>query len=551
MGLLYPRGEQSPPGVGQSSRLGDTRLLVSHVAVTRKGAKLSAMFVGRSRSALSRSFSLWLVFVGLLTSLAACSGGVQAPVVTLPPSTAQPPSTTTTAVPPAQILTGDLADAVEVTPDDDLGTLVADAPENTTFVLTAGTHRMRSVEPKDGMSFIGTPGAVMSGAVVLGGFQRDGDFWRVDGIQLSAATGGSCVTGYDGCVFSEDLFMDNVMLWQVTDLADLDEGRWYWDGDSIYVANDPTTRRVELSVTPFAFLGGADDVTIQDLVIENYATPSQHGAIQAQELGDGDRGQNWLISNVEVSGAHAVGIRTGDGTRVSGVYVHHNGQLGISVSGGTDVLVEDSEIAYNNIAGFDWAWEGGGLKATRTDGLVVRSTLSHNNEGPGLWTDIDAADTRYEDNTVLDNAAAGIFHEISGSAVITGNTVEGNGHSKPEWLWGAGILIAASRDVEVSDNRVAGNADGIAGIQQERGDGPFGQRLLLNITVHDNVIEMDEGQTGVVDDSGKDEIFDDGNIVFNANTYVGVSGRRFAWHGRSLDKDAWMAVGQDTDSVWE
>lgn len=457
---------------------------------------------------------------------------------------------TPTAVP--DTLPGDLADAVIVTPADDLGAMVADAEENTTFVLTAGIHRLRSVEPKNGMRFIGSPGAVMSGAVVLDGFQREGKFWRLDGIDLAdAAGGGACIDGYEGCFHTQDLFMDSVMLWQVTDLSDLDSGRWYGDGDSIYVANDPATRRVELSVTELAFIGSADDVTISDLTIEKYATPAQLGTVQAQELDDGARGRRWVISNVDVSGSHGAGIRTGDETLVTGAYVHHNGQLGIAVSGGTGVVIEDSEIAFNNIAGFDWTWEGGGLKATRTDGLVVRSTSSHDNDGPGLWTDIDAVNTLYEDNTVTDNTAAGIFHEISGAAVIRGNTVQGNGFGKPEWLWGAGILIAASSDVEVYDNEVVGNADGIAGIQQERGEGPFGPRLLERVSVHDNTIEMDGGQTGVVTDSGNVAIFVDGNIVFDSNTYIGVSGRRFAWQGQSLDRNGWIAVGQDKNSVWQ
>ena len=273
--------------------------------------------------------------------------------------------------------------------------------------------------------------------------------------------------------------------------------------------------------------------------------------MQAQTAGDnGERGRNWVIRNVEVVGSHGAGIRTGDATVLSNVYVHHNGQMGIAVSGGTDVTVEDSEIAFNNIAGFEWGWEGGGLKATRTDGLVVRNNYSHDNNGPGLWTDIDAENTLYEGNLVVDNTAAGIFHEISGSATIRNNTVTGNGFGKPEWLWGAGILIAASADVEVYGNVVRGNADGIAGIQQERGNGPAGPHLLRNVQVYGNIIEMSEGQTGVVDDTGSGGVFTDRGIEFSGNTYVALEGRRFAWNGRSLDREGWLAAGQDADAEW-
>jgi parallel beta-helix repeat protein len=518
------------------------------VAENGSGAKLIAMFGGWPRSDARRGAFLFRLTLAVLAMvLSSCSHVAQVPVVTLPPETTEPPVTSSTEI--AEILP-DGEDSVVVTPEDDFANLVVGSPESTTFVLTPGTHRMVSIEPKDGMTFIGLPGAVMSGARLLDGFQADGKYWRRDGIELLPAAGDGCVSGYEGCLFAQDLFMDSVMLWQVTDLKDLDEGRWFWDGDAIYVANDPTARRVELSVEPYAFLGSADDVTIRDLVVEKYATPAQLGAVQAQDLGDGRRGQRWTISNVEVTGSHGVGIRTGDETVVTGSNVHHNGQLGIAVSGGTDVLIEDTEIAFNNIAGFDWTWEGGGLKATRTHDLVVRNCYSHDNDGPGLWTDIDAIDTLYEDNTVENNSAPGILHEISAAAVIRGNTAEGNGFGKPEWLWGAGILISASHDVEIYDNMVVGNADGIAGIQQERGEGPYGPYVLGNIAVHDNVIEMGGGQTGVVTDSCNVEIFVDGNIVFSSNTYVDVSGRRFAWEGQLLDREGWLTTGQDPDAVW-
>jgi parallel beta-helix repeat protein len=491
----------------------------------------------------------------LLVVSGACSGsGESVPEVTLPEITLGPP---TTAVPvPTDTITsstdapGGIAAEV-VNPGDDLSALVDAAAAGTAFLLAPGTHRLHSVTPKDGMSFTGSPGAVMSGAMVLEGFRQEDSFWQLSGPEMTGATHGNCITDYSGCALSQDLFMDDVMLWQVTAIEDLEEGRWFWDGDNIYVANDPSSRRVELSVAAHAFVGAADDVTIADLRIEKYATPAQQGTVQAQALDESERGQRWIIDNVEVSGSHGVGIRTGDSTTVRGVSVHHNGQLGISVSGGTDVVVEDSEIAFNNIAGFDWNWEGGGLKATRTAGLIVRNNHSHHNDGPGLWTDIDAMDTLYDGNIVLDNTAAGIFHEISGPAVIRGNTIERNGFGKPEWLWGGGILIAASSDVEIYDNRVIDNADGITGVQQERGDGPLGPYYLQNVFVHHNTIRMETGQTGVVDDTGSAAVFTERNIVFSSNTYVDVSGRRFAWEGRSLDRNGWLAVGQDEGAQWE
>ena len=137
--------------------------------------------------------------------------------------------------------------------------------------------------------------------------------------------------------------------------------------------------------------------------------------------------------------------------------VHHNGQLGITAAGSIDLLIETSEIAYNNLAGFKWEWEAGGVKVTNTLNAVFRGNNVHHNTGPGLWADIDAIDTVFEENRVLHNTGPGIFHEISRGAVIRDNTVEGNGFDHSRWLWGAGILVAGSSDVEVYNNVVTGN----------------------------------------------------------------------------------------------
>jgi parallel beta-helix repeat protein len=338
----------------------------------------------------------------------------------------------------------------------------------------------------------------------------------------------------------------------VTDREDLGPGRWMWDDDdTIRVADDPTGRRIELGMTAHAFVGDASDVTIRGLVVEKYATSAQSGAIQAQQPGDGERGIGWLIEDVEVRLNHAAGIRTGDETIVRNTVMHHNGQMGLAVSGGTDVLIEDSEIAHNNIAGFRWGWEAGGMKATRTLRLTVRGVYSHDNMGPGLWTDIDARDTVYEGNTVQDNTGPGIFHEISYDAVIADNVVERNGFDNPDWLWGAGILVAASSGVEVHSNIVTGNADGIAGIQQDRGEGAYGPRIVSDLWVHDNEISVAEGgHTGVVQDVDDNRIFDERNNRFDNNTYIGVAGDAYAWNNRFIGRQQWVRSGQDANGVW-
>ncbi len=113
--------------------------------------------------------------------------------------------------------------------------------------------------------------------------------------------------------------------------------------------------------------------------------------------------------------------------------IHHNGQLGMG-GHGTGGLIEGNEIAYNLTMGYAAMWEGGGAKWAVTTGLTIRGNWSHDNAGPGLWTDINNIDTLYEDNRVEDSEFAGIFHEISYAAIIRNNVIRNNG-SYCQKLW--------------------------------------------------------------------------------------------------------------------
>lgn len=495
---------------------------------------------------------------------AACSGNsgnlgsssttsATSPPSTVPLTTTEAPEITTTVPTPTTTTQPQPpefpADAIYVAPGEDLSEVVAAAEPGSVFVLETGIHRMQMVVPKDDQTFLGADGAVMSGAAVLDGFVADGSLWRLDGVVMTGGKSGQCIEGYEGCLFDQDLFIDGVMLWQVTDIDELETGRWFWANDSIYIADDPVNRLIELSVTPHAFISHANDVTISGITVENYATPAQEGAVSAQQPKEGLAGERWLIEAIEVRGAHGAAVRTGEATVVRDSFLHSNGQMGLTAAGGTDVLIEGNEISNNNLAGFDWGWEAGGAKFTETVGLVVRDNFAHNNDGPGLWTDIDAYDTVYEGNTVIDNKGPGIFHEISYDAVIKNNIVTGNGHGKADWLWGAGILIAASRDVIVTSNLVSDNADGIAGIQQDRGSGPEGPYLLQDVSVTGNDISMSQGQMGAVADTSE-FAFTTRSITFTENTYRLVSGASYAWDGELLDRRGWQAVGQGVGSVW-
>jgi parallel beta-helix repeat protein len=187
-----------------------------------------------------------------------------------------------------------------------------------------------------------------------------------------------------------------------------------------------------------------------------------------------------------------VSIGVANSSVIEGCAIHHGGQEGVHMGGdgtnGRNNVLRNNRIYANNTAGFDPGWEAGGLKATVQTGLLIEGNEVYDNDGPGLWCDIDCRSITVRDNRVHDNSRAGIFFEISDGATITGNAVWRNGYGFTPWGWGAGILVASSSNADVYGNTVAWNADGIAVISQNRGDTAWNS--VTGNYVHDNTIVL-------------------------------------------------------------
>jgi parallel beta-helix repeat protein len=213
------------------------------------------------------------------------------------------------------------------------------------------------------------------------------------------------------------------------------------------------------------------------------------------------------------------------------------------------VLVEGNEIAFNNFRGAVRVGFGaGGTKFVRTRELVVRGNHVHDNQGNGIWMDIENVSAVVEDNRVENNSGNGIMFEISYGAVIRNNYVAGNGFTNPRWLYGAGIFVSSSSDVEIYGNTVENNARGITAVVQNRGFGSMGRYEVRNLYVHDNFITMDTGWTGLGQNVGDNSYFTDKNNRFERNEYriVGQT-HPFMWLKKERTLEEWQAFGHDDD----
>ena len=437
-------------------------------------------------------------------------------------------------------------DAIVLHPGDNIQEAVLAGGEGAVFWLEAGVYRMQEIEPLNGQSFYGASGAVLNGSRLLTEFTQIDGHWAAEGQtqegerrEVDEAAEGAQRPGYPDAVYVNDQ-----PLKPVESLDDLTSGTYYfdYDEDRIYFGDDPNGQTVEAAVGTHAIASTADNVTVSGLTVEKYATPTQFAAITGS-------GENWIVSNNEVRLNYGVGISVGSDGQILNNFVHDNGQMGLD-AGGTNILVEGNEIASNGFwSGIDVFWEGGGAKFTETDGLVVRNNYSHDNNGYGLWTDIDNINTVYEGNRIEYNSGGGINHEISYAASIHDNTFVGNGGNGLTWLWGSAIQVQNSQDVEILNNLIdaSSGGNGIGLIQQDRGEGANGPWITVNNNVHDNTLILsDMSGVGAVADYDEETMLSGGN-VFNNNDYqvLDVENDQFAFGEFYTFEDFTKAANQE------
>ena len=441
---------------------------------------------------------------------------------------------------------------VSVSPGQGLQSVVDSYGPGTTFCLKAGVYRLvTGVVPKAGDQFIGEPGAVVSGAKDISGlFVASGGLWVASGqSQRNTASSGQCDPGFPLCAAAEDVFFDNKLLQRVGSLGEVGPGRFFFDygAQKIYIGDNPSGHLVEAAVARRAFTGAqssATNVTIRGLLIEKFANEASSGAITANS--------GWVIEQNEVRLNHGIGIQGGVSVRNN--YVHDNGQLGLSLYGESDQLVEGNEIAFNDTAGYATQWEAGGAKFIRTTRLTVRNNYVHDNRGIAFYTDSDNINVVYDSNRIYDNSGTGILIETGYQTVIRNNIIRRNGFAFTGGLTGAGIYLNTSQDVEIYGNTIDRNLQGIGIATFSRGSGTYGAYATRNDYIHDNtVILVAGGGHGIASDNLAD--YTSNNNRFQNNHYTLCGAAYFAVSNggsgyRYTDANGWVAAGYDTTGTF-
>jgi parallel beta-helix repeat protein len=285
-----------------------------------------------------------------------------------------------------------------------------------------------------------------------------------------------------------------------------------------------------------------NDVTISGIRFVHFVPPRQGAGIFALSNG----GSNTLIEGCEIANNAGTPVVVGNRTKILNNSIHDNEWSGIAGSGVGDVEINHNDVFNNNLArqaqDTDVS-DASGMKFLKTDKVAVINNFVHDNYGIGVWFDTDNTGSVIDGNVISRNSHRGVMVETSYGAMISNNSITDNGKDA-HWISGGGIFIATSSNVEICNNILKDNRDGITGFANERGSGRLGKYTTTNLQVHDNYIST-TGATGLTRGPETDP-----SNSFSRNHYCLLGSGGFLW-GQSVDLNGWRAAGQDKEGTFD
>ena len=427
-------------------------------------------------------------------------------------------------VPPADVQPPACAESIQSLVD-------AAQPESTVMVPACLARESITIDKP--LTLRGRPGAAIRGSDEWTAWTAIAGGWRSTDTVPPFEAAGFCAAGLE-CTSREQVYRNGIPLNRTAappgpDSFALDDER------RVIVGADPRGQLIEVTTRPVWILIDAPNVTVAGFDMRHAANAPQAGAILNSVNGGGD-----TVSNSVMAYAHgaAVALDHGSGNAILDNDIGYAGQLGVHLGGGGDPddgrdnIVRGNRVHHNNLAGFSPEWEAGGLKATVQTGLLVEDNEFDDNAGPGIWCDIYCSEVSIARNRVHDNTHAGIMYEVSSNARIVDNLVWSNGAGKPDWGWGAGILVSSSgstgsvRQYERLESKQAA----ISIISQSRSDWPGVE--ATGISVHDNTMAQTAGWLAFWGDDWDGPLHDEGsgNEGFHNRYWPGDEARPAGYH---------------------
>jgi hypothetical protein len=314
------------------------------------------------------------------------------------------------------------------------------------------------------------------------------------------------------------------------------------NGDSFYGQGQVTWDG--LGTKQQAFISaGTNHVTVSGIRFIHFNPPNHGTGIFNLNNGESD----FFVEGCEIAYNSGTPVYVGNGTRIANNSIHDNYWMGIAGYQVGHVTIDHNEIYNNYLAKLSpdsTSGDASGLKFFQTNNVSVTDNYIHDNYGVGVWFDTDNTGTLIDGNVIANNTYRGVMDEVSYEATISNNTIIGNGELSG-WIAGAGILIAVTANLEICNNVIKDNYQGITGFQQNRGAGPQGTYATSHTSIHDNYITMSQGLTGLTSGPERDPT----NRFYN-NHYCLKNGAGFIW-GNKTNEKGWQAAGQDTSGTFD
>jgi len=308
--------------------------------------------------------------------------------------------------------------------------------------------------------------------------------------------------------------------------------------------------------TTWAIQGDADNVTVRNLEVRNYSTDWYNGAIQMTDwIPNQVNASGWVLEDLNVHSNASHGLTLGDDTVLRNSHIHHNGMLGVGGYNMRRSEIVNNEINNNNTSGWDDADHGGGIKILEAKKTNISDNLVYDNQGTGIWCDIDCDDVIIERNTVTGHhgtGGSGIFYEISKNGVIRNNTITDCGRYATSWAWGAGVMVAGSNGVEIYGNTVTDCDTFVGLIQQDRkvnsanysDNNEFARTDNISVTGNTfrSTTASQRSVVAVVEDMNDPSVFSR-NFTFGSNIYEVPGHTTFMWAGTEVTWEQWQDRG--------
>jgi len=307
----------------------------------------------------------------------------------------------------------------------------------------------------------------------------------------------------------EQFFLDGAQLTQVASRAAVVTGTFFHDLTQarVVIADDPSGRTVEGSELNWGvYLNRADGTSLSDLSVRRYATQQRNMAAVRAYAND------LMLTRVEVDDNARIGLSAiGDRISFDEIIATDNGHLGIHSHRSHDLAIHRSVVHRNNREFFDPWHSAGGMKLTEVDRVEIRGNDVRDNDGPGIWTDLDVRNAVIAGNLVTGSYRSGIEIELSNGVIVVDNVVAHNGEQ--------GVWVLESSNVDVWHNHLSDHERAVWVLDGPRAD-------LVDVRVGNNVLAgpSSEGMLASVDDWTSQRSAADMRVSFDGNRYWSSTG---------------------------